>query len=324
MPHQRRRKKHHPEITKVPKQTPNLITILGPTATGKTRLAVRIAARVRGEIISADSRQVYVGMDIGTGKDLDEYVLDGRKIPYHLIDIIEPEIDFSVFDFQKAFYECFADIRARSAFPVLAGGTGMYIDSVLRGYELFETPENHTLRDELSALSMEQLEKRLKSLADNLHNVSDLKTQASAIRAIEIHEYKKTHPEKSYKSPHAVESLNIGTFFEREEIRKRIRKRLRERIEAGMIDEARALRVAGLPWERFAYFGLEYKYLALHLRGELNQGEMEEKLATQIGRFAKRQMTWFRKMERHGVKIHWLAPGDFDGAMELIRQAGIA
>ena len=308
----------------MPKQTPNIITILGPTATGKTRLAVHIAAHVGGEIISADSRQVYVGMNIGTGKDLDEYVIDKRQIPYHMIDIIKPETNFSVFDFQKAFYCRFAEIGARGAFPVLAGGTGLYIDSVLRGYELFETPENPTLRAELSSLSMDDLEKRLRLLTDKLHNVSDLQSRQKTIRTIEIHEYKKAHPEICSKPRPTIRSLNIGTFLERDENRQRIRKRLRERIETGMIDEARTLRNAGLAWERFAYFGLEYKFLALHLQGELSRDEMEERLAMQIGRFAKRQRTWFRRMERHGVKIHWLAPGDFDGALTLIRQAGIA
>jgi tRNA dimethylallyltransferase len=308
----------------MPKQTPNIITILGPTATGKTRLAVHIAAHVGGEIISADSRQVYVGMNIGTGKDLDEYVIDKRQIPYHMIDIIKPETNFSVFDFQKAFYCRFAEIGARGAFPVLAGGTGLYIDSVLRGYELIETPENPTLRAELSSLSMDDLEKRLRLLTDKLHNVSDLQSRQKTIRTIEIHEYKKSHPEICSKPRPTIRSLNIGTLIERDENRQRIRKRLRERIETGMIDEARTLRSAGLAWERFAYFGLEYKFLALHLQGELSRDEMEERLAMQIGRFAKRQRTWFRRMERHGVKIHWLAPGDFDGAMTLIRQAGIA
>ncbi len=309
----------------MPKPTaPTLITVLGPTATGKTRLAVAIAARIGGEIISADSRQVYQGMDIGTGKDLEEYQVGDRRIKYHLIDILKPETDFSVFDFQKLFYETFADIRRRGAFPMMVGGTSLYLDSVLRGYQLYKTPENPELRARLADSNMDELEILLKSLNENPHNTSDLKTREHAIRAIEILEFKKLNHDKRSRPPCVIHSLNIGIRLERDEIRNRICKRLRQRLETGMIAEAQALRDAGLPWERFAYFGLEYKYLALFLQDLMSAEEMEEKLVTQIGRFAKRQLTWFRKMERHGILIHWFSPDDREGAMAVIAEAGIA
>lgn len=300
------------------KHGPDIITVLGPTASGKTALAVRVARAVDGEIISADSRQVYIGMDVGTGKDLADYRIDGRNIPYHLIDIIPPEENFSVFDFQQRFHRVSQDIRERGMVPIMAGGTGLYLDAVLRGYRMLSVPENPALRCELDAHSMEELKKRLLELNPRPHNTTDFNSRETATRAIEILEHQRRHSEDGYFTPPPVRSLNFGICWERGALRERIRRRLRDRLQSGMIEEAQRLHKAGLSWERFAYFGLEYKYLALHLQGRMSLREMEEELGRQIGRFAKRQETWFRRMEKQGVKIHWVAPGNHEEVLRVI------
>lgn len=281
-----------------------LITIIGPTASGKTALAAQVAYRLGTEIISGDSRQVYRRMDLGTGKDLGDYVVQGVPVPYHLIDIREPGTKYNVFEYQHDFHEAFAAIRAKGKVPVLCGGTGMYIEAVLKGYKLLDVPQNPALRESLKGKSLAELEQILASYK-TLHNKTDVDSAQRAIRAIEIEEYYQTQaPDKHEYEP--IDSLIIGLDIDREARRAKISHRLRERLKEGMVDEVRALLESGIPAEDLIYYGLEYKYLTQYVIGQLDYDEMVRLLEIAIHQFAKRQMTWFRGMERRGFKIHWI------------------
>jgi tRNA dimethylallyltransferase len=286
-----------------------LITILGPTACGKTAFAAALAKRLNTEIISADSRQVYRHMDIGTGKDLADYTIDGVQIPCHLIDICEPGSRYNVFKYQHDFFNVFHRLRNEGKIPVLCGGTGMYIEAVLKGYRLPDVPPNPELRMSLSGKSLRELEEILASYKV-LHNKTDIDSAQRAIRAIEIEEYcKKVSPgDKNEFAP--INSLIIGIDMNRTLRRERISRRLHSRLAEGMIDEVRALLDSGIHPDNLIYYGLEYKYLTLYLTGKLTCGEMTEQLEIAIHQYAKRQMTWFRGMERRGFTIHWINASD--------------
>lgn len=282
----------------------DLVTILGPTASGKTPLAVALAYRLNAEIISGDSRQVYRRMDLGTGKDLADYVVYGKRIPYHLIDIVEPGYKYNVFEFQRDFLQAYDDIRQRGVLPILCGGTGMYIESVLKGYKLLPVPENQELRASLADKSLDELTTILAGYK-KLHNSTDVDTVKRAIRAIEIEEYYRQQPVSAREFP-AINSLVIGVDIDRDLRRTKITRRLKQRLDEGMVDEVRALLDAGIPAEDLIYYGLEYKYLTLYAVGQLTYDEMFHQLEIAIHQFAKRQMTWFRGMERRGFNIHWI------------------
>ena len=286
-----------------------MITILGPTASGKTRLATALAAEIGGEIISADSRQVYRGMDIGTGKDLDDYVVDGKKIPYHLIDICEPGTKYNLFQYQNAFFTAYKDIVSRGKTVLLCGGTGLYIEAVLKGYKLSPVPQNPALRERLEGKTLEELTKMLEELkaksGSNMHNTTDVDSAQRAIRAIEIESYNLEHPTPRRDLP-PISSLIIGVNIDREERRRKITQRLRQRLENGMIDEIKGLLDRGIPAEDLIYYGLEYKFVTEYVIGKTSYEEMFSKLEIAIHQFAKRQMTWFRGMERRGFTIHWI------------------
>lgn len=281
-----------------------LITIIGPTASGKTSLAAALAARLDTEIISGDSRQVYRGMDIGTGKDLADYVVEGQQIPYHLIDIRDAGEKYNVFEYQHDFHRAFAEIRAKGKLPILCGGTGMYIEAVLKGYKLLDVPQNPKLRESLKGKSLAELEQLLASYK-KLHNKTDVDSVQRAIRAIEIEEYYRTEsPEQNEYAP--IRSLIIGVNIDRELRREKISRRLRTRLDEGMVDEVRRILASGVKPEDLIYYGLEYKYLTLYVTGVLSYVEMVSQLEIAIHQFAKRQMTWFRGMERRGFTIHWI------------------
>lgn len=281
-----------------------LITIIGPTASGKTAFAAALAARLDTEIISGDSRQVYRSMDIGTGKDLADYVVDGKQIPYHLIDICNPGDKYNVFEYQHDFHKAFEEIRKKGKLPILCGGTGMYIESVLRGFKLLDVPQNPALRESLKGKSLAELEQILASYKV-LHNKTDVDSAQRAIRAIEIEEFYKTEaPDKREYAP--INSLIIGVDIDRELRREKISRRLRARLDEGMVDEVRAILATGVKPEDLIYYGLEYKFLTLYIIGQLTYDEMISQLEIAIHQFAKRQMTWFRGMERRGLHIHWL------------------
>ena len=282
----------------------DLLTIIGPTASGKTSLATALAYELDSEIISGDSRQVYCGMDIGTGKDLGDYVVNGKHIPYHLIDIVEPGYKYNVFEYQRDFLKAYEDIRRRGKLPILCGGTGMYVESVLKGYRLLPVPENPALRERLSGQSLEQLTALLATYK-KLHNTTDVDTAKRAIRAIEIEEYYKQVPVQEREFPH-LQSLIIGVSIDRELRRQKISERLRQRLDAGMVDEVKDLLERGIAPEDLIYYGLEYKYLTLYIIGQMSYDEMVHGLEIAIHQFAKRQMTWFRGMERRGFHIHWI------------------
>jgi tRNA dimethylallyltransferase len=281
--------------------TYNLLTILGPTASGKTRLAVALARELNGEVISADSRQVFRGMDIGSGKDLHEY----GEVPYHLIDILDSGEEFSVFTFQRLFREAFGEISGRRRLPVLCGGTGLYLDAVLRSYRMLEVAENPQLRGELEGKNLEELREILQMWKPTQHNTSDLLERNRTIRAIEIARFEREKAGQPEELP-AIRSLTIGIRWERGELRRRITERLRQRFEAGMIEEVQRLYDGGVPWERLDYYGLEYRYIGAFLQGRLNRNDMFQKLNSAIHDFAKRQENWFRKMEKNGVVINWV------------------
>lgn len=282
----------------------DLITILGPTASGKTPLAAALAARLRTEIISGDSRQVYRRMDLGTGKDLADYVVDGYRAPYHLIDIAEPGYKYNVFEFQRDFLKAYEDMRSRGLLPVLCGGTGMYLESVLKGYRLLPVPENPELREKLAGKSLEELTAILASYK-KLHNTTDVDTAKRAIRAIEIEEYYLHQPVEAREFPD-IRSLIIGVDIDRDLRREKISRRLKQRLDEGMVDEVRALIDGGIHPDDLIYYGLEYKYLTLYVTGQMTYDEMYHQLEIAIHQFAKRQMTWFRGMERRGFTIHWI------------------
>ena len=286
-----------------------MITILGPTASGKTDLATHLAARLNAEIISADSRQVYRGMDIGTGKDLADYMVDGHVVPYHLIDICEPGTKYNLFRYQQDFLDCYEDIRSRGALPILCGGTGLYIEAVLKGYSLSPVPQNPELRAGLEGKSLEELTYLLADLKEKnhsvMHNKTDVDSCQRAIRAIEIETYNLTKPTEERQCP-SIDSLIIGVDIDREERRRKITKRLKERLKAGMIDEVDGLLKRGIPADDLIYYGLEYKFVTEYIIGKLTYEEMFRQLEIAIHQFAKRQMTWFRGMERRGFTIHWI------------------
>ena len=282
----------------------DLITILGPTASGKTPLAAALAERMDTEIISGDSRQVYRAMDLGTGKDLADYTVNGRDIPYHLIDIVEPGYKYNVFEFQRDFLQAYEDIVSRGKLPILCGGTGMYIESVLKGYRLIPVPENKELRETLADKSLEELTSML-AVYKKLHNSTDVDTVKRAIRAIEIEEYY-LHQEVDARPFPQLSSLIIGVNIDREHRREKISRRLRQRLNEGMVEEVESLLAKGIAAEDLVYYGLEYKYLTLYATGKLGYDEMVSQLEIAIHQFAKRQMTWFRGMERRGFEIHWI------------------
>lgn len=286
-----------------------MITILGPTASGKTSLAAALAARIDAEIISADSRQVYRGMTIGTGKDLDDYRQGDRLIPYHLIDICEPGTKYNLFQYQQDFHLIYNNIVARGVRPILCGGTGLYIESVLKGYALSPVPQNQALRDELADKSLAELTEMLEDLKRRnhsvMHNRTDVDTAQRAIRAIEIETYNLEHPTDNRTLP-PIDSVIIGVDINREERRRKITQRLKQRLEEGMVDEIRQLLDRGIAPENLIYYGLEYKFVTEYVIGKNSYEEMFRQLEIAIHQFAKRQMTWFRGMERRGFTIHWI------------------
>lgn len=285
----------------------DLLAVIGPTASGKTAFAVRLALALGGEVISADSRQVYRGMDIGTGKDLEEYVVEGQQVPCHLVDIVEAGYKYNVFEYQADFLRVWEDCRRRGVVPVLCGGSGLYVEAVLKGYKLLAVPVNEELRASLEGVPLPELAARLATYK-KLHNTTEIDTPKRAIRAIEIEEYYRTHPYEEKDFPQ-LRPLIVGVEVSREVRRERITRRLHERLEQGMVEEVRQLLDSGVAPEDLIYYGLEYKYLTLYLTGKLSYDAMVEQLNVAIHQFAKRQMTWFRKMEREGFEIRWLDAG---------------
>ena len=301
-----------------------MITIVGPTASGKTRLAVDVALAFDTEVISADSRQVYRGMTLGTGKDLEDYIVrdaDGkvlRTVPCHLVDIREPGYRYSIYEYQQDFHRVYADMLGRGKMPVFCGGSGLYVESVLKGYEMHEVPENPELRRSLEGRTLDELTEILKGYK-TLHNNTDTDTAKRAIREIEIRDYYRTHARSLTGYP-PVPSLIVGIDVDRDVRRERISRRLRERLEAGMVDEVRGLLDQGIPADDLIYYGLEYKYLTLYVIGQLSYDEMVRQLEIAIHQFAKRQMTWFRGMERRGFTINWIKEADSrEAKIEKIR-----
>lgn len=282
----------------------NLVVVLGPTASGKTAFAASLARKINGEIISADSRQVYCGLDLGTGKDYQDYFVDGEAVPYHLIDIKPAGYQYNVYEYQQDFVRVFEDIRNRERIPVLCGGSGLYIEAAIRGYQLVQVPLNEPLRKELETKTLEELSGILAGYR-SLHNISDVDTQKRAIRAIEIAEYYK-HNEPAKNSYPVIKPLLTGVRFSRETERDRITSRLRQRLDTGMIAEVEKLLKDGVTPDQLIYYGLEYKFVTLYLTGKLNYNDMFSQLNTAIHQFAKRQMTWFRRMEKNGQKIFWI------------------
>lgn len=287
-----------------------VIAIIGPTATGKTTLAAHLAYRLNGEVIGADSRQVYRKMDIGTGKDLSDFTIDKVNIPYHLIDIVYAGYKYNLYEYQKDFFKVYQDIINRNKTPIICGGTGLYIEAVLKGYKLMEVPPDINFRKALEGKSIEELIAILSTMKQ-LHNVSDFDSKKRMIRAIEIATYYQTHPESQTVFP-TLDYILFGIHLPREIQRQRITERLTQRLETGMIDEAERLLKSGLTPDDLIYYGLEYKFLALHITGKLSYQEMVKLLETAIHQFSKRQMTWYRKMEREGFEINWI-----DGILPL-------
>ena len=290
-----------------------MITILGPTASGKTDIATHLAAELSAEIISADSRQVYRRMDIGTGKDLADYVVDGKRVPYHLIDIVEPGTKYNLFEYQRDFLEAYNDIRSRGKNVILCGGTGLYIESVLKGYRLIPVPENKELRHKLEGKSLLELTSILERLKaennSNMHNSTDVDTSKRAIRAIEIEmAYKEAHIEE--RTFPKIDNVIIGVGIDRDLRRMKITRRLDQRLQDGMVDEVKSLLDSGIPADDLIYYGLEYKFVTEYILGKSTFEEMHRSLEIAIHQFAKRQMTWFRGMERRGFTIHWIDAAD--------------
>lgn len=298
----------------------NLIVILGPTASGKTRLAARLAKERDSEVISADSRQVYRGMDLGTGKDLAEFLVDGVAVPYHLVDIADPGYEFNLFVYQQLFYRCFSELSERGIIPIMAGGTGLYIESVVREYAMLDVPEDPSLRRKLSVMGMDALRERLLWINPALHNTTDTEDRERLVRAIEIAEYTREHGGAGGPQRPVIRPFVVGIRWERSVLRERITRRLRERIDTGMIEEVRKIYDDGVNWKRLDALGLEYRYVGRYLQGEMDFDEMFEQLNTRIHQFAKRQMTWFRGMERRGVVIHWIDGADYGAFEVLVRE----
>lgn len=294
----------------------NMLAVVGPTACGKTSLAVELALALDGEVISADSRQVYRGMDIGTGKDLAEYERGNIKVPVHLVDIVDAGDKYNVFEFQRDFLSAYDDVKSRGRMPVLCGGSGMYVESVLREYKLLPVPENPTLRAELEKKSLEELTSILSSYK-KLHNSTDVDTVKRAVRAIEIEEYYASRSMEERAFPH-IETLVVGVDVDREIRRERISRRLHARLEEGLVAEVETLLASGISAEQLIYYGLEYKYVTLYVTGAMTYEDMVRGLEIAIHQFAKRQMTWFRGMERRGVKINWV-----DASLATEEQVGI-
>lgn len=282
----------------------NMITILGATASGKTASAANVAYRMNGEVISADSRQVYRNMDIGTGKDYGDYIIEGREVPCHLVDICNAGEKYSVYRYQNDFLTVYNEISGRNKLPVLCGGTGMYIESVLKGYRLLKVPVNKSLRDNLERKTMDEMKDILEGYGD-LHNITDISQRKRLVRAIEIAKYYSDHNIEEEEFPE-INSLVAGLKFDRNSRRKRITERLKDRLKSGMIEEVKSLLESGVSAETLIYYGLEYKFITRHIQGELSYDEMFSQLETSIHRFAKRQMTWFRRMEKNGIEIKWL------------------
>ena len=281
----------------------DLITFLGPTASGKTTIAVQLAKDFNGEVISADSRQVYKGMDIGTGKDLDEYIK--YNIKYHLIDIIDPREEYNLFKFTKDFYSAFQKIKRAKRIPILTGGTGLYLSAILQSYHLPEIEKTNS--DDLNSFTISELRRILVNLKPKQHNITDLKSKARLIQAILIERSPKDFQHESPK----LNSLILGIKLSRDEIKNRITRRLKQRLSDRMIDEVKELKQKGLSKDKLNYFGLEYKFVGQYIDGQLNYNDMFQKLNSGIHNFAKRQMTWFRKMEREGVEINWFSPENY-------------
>ena len=288
----------------------DLLVVTGPTASGKTALAATIAQRVGGEVISADSRQVYRGMNLGTGKDYDDYLVDGTRIPCHLIDIADPGYKYNVFEYQRDFNKVYSNLKKRKIFPIVCGGSGMYADSIITGYKMFEVPPDSGLRFELEKKSLEELKEILLTFK-NLHNTTDTDSKKRVIRAIEIAHSTRNIGVYYSKFP-KVRALLVGIMFDRDARRKRISERLKQRLENGMVDEVKKLIDKGINTETLIYYGLEYKFITLYLKGKTSYQEMARDLEIAIHQFAKRQMTWFRGMERRGIKINWI-----DGKLSL-------
>jgi tRNA dimethylallyltransferase len=282
----------------------DFLVITGPTASGKTSLAVAVARALGGEIISADSRQVYRGMNIGTGKDYSEYIIEGEKIPYHLIDIVDPGYKYNVFEFQRDFFRIYSDLKKRKTFVVVCGGSGMYADSIIKGYKMFEVPPDSGLRKELEKKSMGEL-KGILITYKSLHNITDFDTKKRIIRAIEIEHFNRNKHKSNGTFP-KLNSLVVGIMTDREKRRKRITERLKLRLDTGMVEEVKQLIENGVSSDTLIYYGLEYKYITLYLLGKISYTEMVKELEIAIHQFAKRQMTWFRGMERKGIKINWI------------------
>jgi len=295
----------------------NLVVILGPTASGKTEVAARLAWDLHGEIISADSRQVYRGMDIGTGKDLNQYIINAKKIPYHMIDIIDPRCEFNLFEFQKMFYKIFSQIRNKGNLPVLVGGTGLYLQAVLSGYKMPPAPPEPELRKDLDQKSIEELKEIFFAFKSHLHNKTDLEDKQRLIRAIEIERARNVKNSEQEESPE-IDAAIFGISWERSVLRQRITSRLEERLKHGMIEEVKRLHAAGLSWERLDSFGLEYRYISQYLQNLISFDEMKNKLNTAIHQFAKRQETWFRRMERKGIGIKWIQANEYDLLKESV------
>ena len=297
----------------------NLVVVLGPTASGKTRLGVELARELGGEIVSADSRQVYRGLDIGAGKDLNEYSSGGSPVAYHLIDIVDLDSEFSVFSYQQRFFSVFEDLPARGVTPIVVGGSGLYLEAVLNGYRMVDVPADPVLRAELEPLSHEALVHRLQALR-RVHNTTDLEDRDRLVRAIEIAQYTAQHEGEAGPD---IRPVVLGVRWDRQVLRQRIRERLGARLEEGLIDEVRNLHDGGVPWEKLTFLGLEYRFVADFLRGGIkNRNDLRQKLAAAICSFAKRQETWFRRMERRGTEIHWLEGGDVDQALRVIADCG--
>ncbi len=295
----------------------NLITVLGPTAAGKTSFATNLAYNINGEIISADSRQVYKNMDIGTGKDISDYTIDDTKIPYHLIDIVDAGYSYNVFEYQRDFLKVYTDVINRNKMPILCGGTGMYIEAVLKGYKLIKVPVNENLRAELELKNKDELTTIFKRFKTP-HNVSDLNSKKRLIRAIEIENYYSINPEIDTYYPD-INSLIFGINYDRSIIKQRITQRLKNRLEHGMIDEVKNLLDKGISSDQLIYYGLEYKFITNYLLGNLSYDDMFKKLNIAIHQFSKRQMTWFRRMERNGYKINWI-----DGNLSINEKINVA